>query len=262
MQLGLQGKVVGVTGGANGIGKAIAEEFARQGCTLLLCDVNDHMLQQTRQEFTEKGYTVLAAKVDVTSSEQIGSFVQQATEQFGSIDIWINNAGIYPQKQIIDMSEQEWDRVFAINVKSVFLCSQAVAMQMKQQKAGVIINAASFAAVVPSAGSGAYAATKAAVLSMTKTLAAELAPHNIRCNAYIPGVIETPMTREVIEQKQDQLLSHIALHRLGLPRDVAHAIIFLASDAASYITGTTIEVSGGKLCVQNPDFGWKKEEEK
>jgi short-subunit dehydrogenase len=122
---------------------------------------------------------------------------------------------------------------------------------------GVIINAASFAALIGSAGSGAYAASKAAVLSLTKTFAAELAPRSIRVNAYIPGVIATGMTADVIAQRSDSLIAQIAIGRLGTPGDVANAVVFLASDAAAYMTGMALEISGGKFCVQNPDHAWK-----
>jgi len=143
----------------------------------------------------------------------------------------------------------------SINVRSVLLCTQAASAAMPQ--GGVIINAASFAALIGSAGSGAYAASKAAVLSLTKTFAAELAPKRIRVNAYIPGVIATGMTSDVISQKGEGLLTQIAIGRLGRPEDVASAVVFLASDAAGYLTGMALEISGGKLCVQNPDYAWK-----
>ena len=128
-------------------------------------------------------------------------------------------------------------------------------------RGGVIINAASYAALIASAGSGAYAASKAAVYSLTKTLASELAPYGIRVNGFIPGVIQTGMTQAVVDQKGEELVNAIALHRLGMPKDVADAVLFLASEEASYLTGTFIEISGGKLCVQNPDFPWKKAQE-
>lgn len=256
MELGLNGKVVGVTGSAGGIGKSIAERFAAEGCRVMICDVNEGLLRQTEREFLEKGCEVYAAKVDVTKADEVKAFIEEGCRRFGPLGVWVNNAGIYPQKQLTDMTPDEWDRLFGINVKSVFLCTCAAAQRMKQSGGGVIINAASFAALVPSAGSGGYAATKAAVLSMTRTFAAELAPHGIRVNAYIPGVIATDMTREVIQSKRDSLLGQIALHRLGAPEDVANAVVFLASEAAAYITGTYLEVSGGKLCVQNPDSCW------
>lgn len=260
MELGLKSKVAGITGSANGIGKAIAEKFAVEGCRVLLCDVNEEMLGKTEKEFRQKGYEVFAGRVDVTDQREIDDFISRACTKYGSVDIWVNNAGIYPQKEILDMTAEEWDRLFNINLKSVFLCTKSAVGWMKRRQTGVIINAASFAALIPSAGSGGYAATKAAVLSMTRTLAAELAPFGIRVNAYVPGVIETPMTQGVIEKKHGGLLSQIALHRLGQPGDVANAIVFLASDAAGYISGTYLEISGGKLCVQNPDFGWEKQE--
>lgn len=144
-----------------------------------------------------------------------------------------------------------------VNVKSVFLCMKEAFKYMKD-KGGVILNAASYASLLGSAGSAAYAVSKAAVYSLTKCAAAEYAPYGIRVNGYIPGVIETEMTRGVIDIKKEELLGAIALHRLGQPEDVANAVAFLASREASYMTGTFIEISGGKLCVQNPDMPWKR----
>ncbi len=257
MELGLTTKVVGITGAAEGIGRAIARQMAAEGCRLLLCDINTPTLEQTRVELAGRGAEVLARRVDVTETEQVQAFVNEGCTRFGGIDVWVNNAGIYPQKVLVEMSVEEWDRVFAVNLRSLFLCTRAVAPVMKGRDGGVILNAASFAGLVPSAGSGAYAATKAAVLSLTRTYAAELAPWGIRVVAYAPGVIETPMTQGVIDARRDALVAQVPLHRLGTPEDVAKAIAFLASDAAGYITGTHLEITGGKLCVQNPELPWR-----
>ena len=181
---------------------------------------------------------------------------EAAAGKYGQIDIFVNNAGIYPQKLLCDMTADQWDTIMNVNLRSVFLCAREAFRYMKEN-GGVIINVASYASLLASAGSGAYAASKAAVYSMTKTLAAELAPYQIRVNGFIPGVIETGMTKPVIEAKRTELEEAIALHRLGTPEDVANAAAFLASDAASYLTGTFIEISGGKLCVQNPHMPWE-----
>lgn len=253
MDLGLQGKVAGVTGAADGIGLALARRLAAEGCHLLLCDINASRLAQAGAELAGRGAEVETTLADVTDPAQVQAAVDRAISRFGGIDIWVNNAGIYPQKPLVEMCVEDWDRVFAINVRSVFLCTRVVAPVMKARGGGVILNASSFAALIPSAGSGAYAATKAAVLSLTRTYAAELAPWGIRVNAYAPGVIETAMTRDVIDARRAVLLAQVPLGRLGTPEEVADAIAFLASDAARYVTGTCLEITGGKLCVQNAD---------
>ncbi|MPM91017.1 3-oxoacyl-[acyl-carrier-protein] reductase FabG [bioreactor metagenome] len=182
---------------------------------------------------------------------------QKVMNQYGKCDVFINNAGIYPQAFLKDMSTKDFEKTISVNLKSVFICSKAAFNCMKDA-GGVLIQAASYAALIPSAGSGAYAASKAAVVSLTKTMAAEFAPYGIRVNGFIPGVIATGMTQGVINEKSDELNQAIALHRLGEPEDVAKAVSFLASDESSYMTGTFIEVSGGKLCVQNPHAPWVK----
>lgn len=257
MELGLNHKVVGITGGADGIGLATARQMAAEGCRLMLCDINDVKLQEAAAELAGQRVEVLARRVDVTKPQEVSAFVAEGQVRFGTVDIWINNAGIYPQKALVEMSVEEWNRLLAVNLTSVLICIQAVSAVMKKAGSGVILNAASFAGLVPSAGSGGYAATKAAVLSLTRTFAAELAVHGIRVVSYAPGVIETPMTRAVVDARRESLLGQIPLHRLGSPEDVAKAIVFLASDAAGYITGTHLEITGGKLCVQNPELPWR-----
>ncbi len=258
MSFDYKGKVIGVTGAASlqGIGFAIAKKFLESGAKVFICDINEAALQEAVVALNAygpaKGYCL-----DISKESQVISFFEKVWADYGRIDVFVNNAGIYPQKLICQMDEVLWDLTMNVNLKSVFLCSKETFKYMKET-GGVLINAASFAALVASAGSGAYAASKAAVYSLTKTLAAELAPYGIRVNGFIPGVIETNMTKEVIEAKQEKLKNDIALHRFGKPEDVANAIAFLASDEASYITGSFLEISGGKLCVQNPGMPWER----
>jgi NAD(P)-dependent dehydrogenase (short-subunit alcohol dehydrogenase family) len=193
---------------------------------------------------------------DVSDEKMFSKFADNVENIFGGIDIWINNAGIYPQSKITDMSTNDWNYTFQANVNSVFIGSKLAKEKLIKRNGGVLINASSFAALMPSVTSGAYAATKSAVYSMTKSLAAELAPKNIRVFGYIPGVIATDMTKEVIEKGEDTVLSQLALNRVGNVEEVAYPLLFLSSDYASYITGTFIEISGGKFCVQNPSQGW------
>src|SRR5680860_405902 len=256
MKLGLQGKVVVITGGTSGIGKAGALAFAEEGCRVAVCGQNPVKLANIKQEFAQLGFEWIAEAVDVSNYNALSSFAEDIVNQWGRIDIWINNAGVYPNKPLIDMDEAEWDNVMNVNLKSVFFGCKIAAQHMKERDGGVILNASSFTALVPSVGSGAYGATKAAILNLTRTLAAELAPSKIRVNAYIPGMIRTEMTREVIAKKGLQLTEQIALNRLGEPEDIAGGLVFLASDAACYMTGTYLELSGGKLCVQNSSAAW------
>lgn len=256
MDLGLQGKVVAITGGAAGIGLACTLGFLKEGCKVAICGRTPEKLEEAKKQANQLGYHLLTQVADVSKTSDVKAFANAVYESYGSIDIWINNAGVMCQKTIIEMSENEWDEILSVNLKSVFIGSKAAYRYMKD-KGGVILNASSFAAVIPSAGSGAYAAAKAAVTSLTRTLAAEFAPYNIRVNAYIPGVIKTDMNAKRIDQWEDQLKAQIALNSLAEAEEVVPAILFLASDVSRYITGTSIEISGGKFCVQNPYYPWQ-----
>lgn len=256
MDLKLAGKVVLITGGATGIGKAAAMSFLKEGCKVAICGRTKSKIDNAVEEFKEKGYGILGGVADAGNSAAIAGFAHQVAQQYGGIDIWINNAGIYPQRAFMEMTEEEWDETFRINVKSVFLGTRIAAVHMKKQGKGVILNASSFASLIPSAGSSAYAATKSAVSSFTRTSAAELAPFNIRVVAYIPGMIRSEMTEPVIATKRQFLTDQVALGRLGEPEDIADMLVFLASDSAGYVTGNAIEISGGKFCVQNPRYAW------
>jgi NAD(P)-dependent dehydrogenase (short-subunit alcohol dehydrogenase family) len=256
MEFGLQGKSVVITGGTTGIGKAIASCLLEEGCHVSVCGRNKDKGAALVEELAFKGHQIVFECADASNHEEIERFAKNTIKRLGRIDIWINNAGIYPQKKLLEMTEYEWDDVMHINLKSVWQGSKIAASYMQENGSGVILNAASFAAFIPSAGSGAYAASKAAILSLTKTFAAELAPFNIRVNAYVPGVIETPMTGPVIEKNIDNMIQTIPLGKLGKPEDIANAVAFMASDVSSYMTGTYMEISGGKFCVQNPRFAW------
>jgi 3-oxoacyl-[acyl-carrier protein] reductase len=246
-----------VTGGSAGIGKACALALAAEGCQIAICGRTKHKLDVTNGEFSASGYPVFTAVADVSLEDDVELFARGIYDQFGRIDIWVNNAGIAMRSPILAMSGEQWDDLMRTNLKSVFLGSKAAVRYMKASGGGVILNASSFGSVIPVAGAGAYAASKAAVSSLTRSLAAEVAPYNIRVNAYIPGVIVTDMNASRIALSGTQLASQIALNRMGTPEEVAAAVVFLASDAARYITGTEIEVSGGKFSVQNPSAPWE-----
>lgn len=250
MQFDLDHRVVVVTGAGRGIGRAIAEAFARQRATVMITDVEAGSLEWF------EGASVVC---DVTDTSAVRDLVDQATDRFGRIDVLVNNAGVIAGGLIEETDDEAWERCFDVNVGGTFKMCRAVAPIMKQQRSGRIINAASFAAIVPSVGSGAYAASKAAVVQLTRTLAGELGPWDITVNAYAPGMIPSGMNSfaEMDRPEQDRLLDTLTLRRWGEPGEVADLVCFLASDAARYITGTLVDVSGGKLATQLPQRAYE-----
>ena len=256
MEIKFDNKVAVVTGGTTGIGLKVAEGFARAGAKVAICARSEENVQAALQDIKKTGAPVMGKSVDVSVRSSIFSFADEVEKQFGGIDIWVSNAAICPLSKIIDTSEELWQQVMDINVKSVYYGGLIAADKIRKRGGGVLINAASFASLMPSVGYGTYSVSKGAVFSMTKTLAAELAPYNIRVVGYIPGMITTRMTEEIINANREHLESQAAMKRLGESEEVANAVIFAASDYASYITGTFIEIAGGKFCVQNPSGAW------
>ena len=256
MDVHLRDKVAVITGSATGIGLVIAKTFDRAGAKIAICDLEESDVANTLDCLKKEGLSAYGEPVDVSKRPDIFPFADNVEKRFGGIDIWVSNAGAFVPHKIIDTTEEQWQRIMDVNVKSVYYGGLIAADKLRRRGGGVLINAASFASLLPSLGSGAYAASKAAVYSMTKSLAAELAPFNIRVIGYIPGVIETEMTAPTIKSKKALLESQIAMRRIGECEEVANAVLFMASDKASYITGTFIEVSGGKFCVQNPKDAW------
>ena len=260
MNFDFSGKSIVVTGGSAGIGLAIAEQFSRLGGQVAICGRSTDKLLAAKKLLQQKGYNVFARTVDVANSREIFSFADEVENEFGRLDVWVNNAAVCPYAKIIDTPEDVWDETLNINLKSIYLSAQ-VAREKMANRGGSVINASSFATIMPTVGSGLYAATKSAVSSLTKSLAAELAPFYIRVNGYIPGVIKTEMTAPAIEKNGDLMREVIAMNDFGEVGDIANAVVFLASEYASYITGSFIEVSGGKFCVQNPTVAWDELEE-
>ncbi|MEL7636038.1 SDR family NAD(P)-dependent oxidoreductase [Sporomusa sphaeroides] len=257
MDVNLAGKVAVITGGTAGIGEACVQAFLQEGCKVAVCGRSQEKLERLKAAMKAQGWEILACQADAANQQEISAFAQTVFDSYGKLDIWVNNAGISLKAKLMDMTEADWDTILAVNLKSVFLGAQAAARYMRQGKGGVILNASSYAAVIPSAGGGAYAASKAAISSLTRTLAAELAPYNIRVNGYIPGVIDTQMNSRRLAEQPAETLGQIALNRVGAANEVAAGIVFLASDAASYITGTDLEISGGKFAVQIPGDPWQ-----
>lgn len=256
MDVNLKNKVAVVTGGSAGIGLATAELFAREGAQVAICSSRRSNVVKAVGELAGKGLNVYGETVDVSSREGMFAFADSVEKKLGGIDVWVSNAGIMPEKKIIDTPEDVWQRTMDVNLKSVYYGGLIAADKIRKRGGGVLIHAASFATLMPSVGSGVYAATKAAIANMTRTLAGELAPFNIRVVGFIPGVIETPMTAGWIERKGKLLASQHALNRVGKAGEVANVLLFLASDYASFVTGTCMEITGGKFCVQNPADAW------
>lgn len=256
MDVNLKNKVAVVTGGTAGIGLATAELFAREGAQVAICSSRQANVDKAVKALVAKGLNVHGETVDVSNRDGMFAFADRVEQKFGGIDVWVSNAGIMIEKKIIDTPEDQWHKTMDVNLKSVYYGGLIAADKIRKRGGGVLINAASFATLIPSVGSGVYAASKAAIASMTRTLAGELAPFNIRVVGFIPGVIETPMTAGWIERKGKILASQHALNRVGRAEEIANVLLFLASDYASFITGTCMEITGGKFCVQNPSDAW------
>ena len=261
MDCNLKGKTVVVTGGGSGIGLATAMEFAKEGCNVAICGRSASKLDNAKEKFAAAGLSVDAQSLDIVDLKALNSYIDAIHKKYGRIDIWINNAGIGPQKSIFDSTEEDWDTVMNINLKALYFASKYVCVHMKNDGGGVIINVASYGAVKPIANLHIYGASKIAVLSLTSSFAGAMAPHNIRVVSVIPGPITTEMT-EVLMKSPDyqKVAKHITkdlvLNRMGKPEELAKPIVFLASDNCSFITGVPIEISGGKLAVQQPQTCW------
>ena len=241
-----------VTGAASGIGRATALNLAKEGADIVAGDLNGAGLQATCGEIENMGRRALAHELDVANSDQVAAFVKAALERFERIDVLMNIAGISPKQSFLDCTEEAWDRTHDVNLKGVMLCSQAVARHMVERRAGCIVSIASTCseAVIPALGPF-YHTSKAGVMQLTRYMAQELGPHGIRVNAIGPGLTETPLTEESrsFPEISEAMLSRIPMKRWGKPNDIARVALFLASDDAAYVTGQTIYVDGGILCM-------------
>lgn len=238
----LKGKVALITGGGQGIGRATAERFACEGATVVVADIN---LAKAEQVAAELGHGAFALHLDVGAAASVEAGIASIIERCGRIDVLVNNAGITRDARTVKMTEEQFDAVVNVNLKGVWLCCRAVAPQMVDQRSGSIINASSIVASSGNFGQANYAATKAGVVAMTKTLARELGPSGVRVNAVAPGFIATDMVATIPDKVLDAVRDRTPLRRLGAPEEIAAVYAFLASDDASFINGALIPVDGG-----------------
>lgn len=239
-------RTVVVTGGSRGIGRAVCLAFAGPGTSVWFnYSSNAAAAEETRDAIIEKGGEARCLKVDVCSEEQVKAFFKTILEETGRIDVLVNNAGITRDGLLVRMKEKDWDAVLDTNLKGAFFCSKAAARPMIQAHGGCIINITSMVGVIGNAGQANYVASKAGLIGLTKSMARELAPRNITVNAVAPGFIDTDMTGNLNEESRTSILAQIPLARAGTADEVAGVTAFLASDAAAYITGQIIHVSGG-----------------
>ena len=257
MDLHLNGKSVVVTGGSAGIGKAAAMEFAREGANVSVCGRTMSRLEDMQKECAALGLSMDIYQTDVSDPEALADMADRIAKKQGGIDVWINNAGLTVNKPALEFTKEEYDHIMNTDLYAVFEgCRIAGRHMIRQGRGGVILNASSYASKIPHTEGAVYAAAKAGVSSFTKTFAANFAPYGIRVIAFIPGMIETEISRDSIRENRELYTQNVALGRLGMPEDLAKPLVFLSSDACSYITGVDIEISGGKYIVQNARYSW------
>ncbi|MDD2207278.1 MAG: SDR family NAD(P)-dependent oxidoreductase [Aminobacterium sp.] len=248
MDLNLKSKVVIVTGGASGLGKAMAEAFAQEEATVIIADVNETDGVQFASELNKEGKKAEFLYLDVSNSEQVNSAIESVVKKHGRIDVLCNNAGINVRKFALDISAEEWQRVINVNLSGMFYCAQAVGRFMVKQGGGKIINTASVSAVRGHLKRAPYASAKGGVYQMTKVLAHEWGEHNVNVNAIGPGFVETPLTSKLISGPgvKENMISKIPMRRLGKTDDIVGPVLFLASPYSDYITGQLLLIDGGR----------------
>jgi 3-oxoacyl-[acyl-carrier protein] reductase len=242
----LSGRVAIVTGSGRGIGRAIALKLAEVGATVVVNDIGEaELIESVADEIKTMKRRSLAILADVSSSSDVARLVEETIATYDKVDILVNNAGITRDQLVVRMSEEDWDKVLNVNLKSVFLCTRAVLRHMIKQRWGRIISMASIVGVVGNPGQANYASAKAGIIGFTRTIAKEVASRGITANAIAPGFIDTEMTQRLAENQRQELKRQIPLGYIGSPRDVAEAVAFLASEEARYITGQVLSVDGG-----------------
>lgn len=250
----LKDKTAIITGARRGMGRTHALALAEEGANVVVSDISLEDCQKVVDEIKSAGGEAIAVKCDVTKKQEVEKMVKDALDKFGKINILVNNAGIAEFKAFLEMTEEEWDKTLDINLKGYFLCAQACAKEMAKQKSGTIVNISSIAMGQVGVGFSEithYCASKGGIAGMTEALAVELASYNIRVNAIAPGIIETPMIDSIKQDPKtmEAMLARVPMGRVGKPEEVSNAVVFLASDKASYITGSVIVVDGGYLAM-------------
>lgn len=244
----LAGKCAVITGGADGLGRATAQLFAKEGAAVVIADVSGEGASRAADQIRDAGGNAMGVNCDVTDEGQIQDAVRAAIDRFERIDVLVNNAGVNARgdQTYSTVTVEEWDRVHAVNARGPFLCCKHVLPHMQSQRRGSIVTVSSVGALYGSDGGHAYRASKSALLSLTRTLAMEVAPDNIRVNCVCPGPMDTPMRRWAAEERPVMTPADIPLGRIADPMEVANCLLFLASDEASYVTGITFVVDGGR----------------
>jgi NAD(P)-dependent dehydrogenase (short-subunit alcohol dehydrogenase family) len=264
MNIDYSGKTVVITGGSAGIGLEAAKLFCKSGANVAICGRDASKVESALSEIKQFSGSAIGASCDVTSRAQVFALADKAAETFGRLDVWINNAGHTGKSGLMKVTEEFCENEVNLNFKSVLWGSQA-AFKYMREKGGVIINASSYSSIMPGVGVGLYGASKSAVTSITRTLAAELSPYDIRVVGYAPGPILTPLLEESLtgsDANKEAILAgmvmNVSQRRVGQAEEVANLILFLASDNAEYISGTCIDISGGKFAAQSIPMAWNK----
>ena len=252
MDLGLTGKITLITGSSGGIGKEVARAFLREGARVILNGTNAEKLEKTRTELAAAFGTenVDAKRCDVTDEEAVIALFREVGEEYGCLDVLVNNAGTIVDSPIAEMTYRQWRKIFAVNLDSFFLCTREAVRLMKRERSPV--NCGSVAALNPAMGYGAYSMTKAAVTNLTRVTCGELAPKGIRVLGYMPGMTDTEINKDVFAAEPERICAQIPLGRVAQPEEIGRVVAFLASDLAGYMAGSMVQIDGGKLCVQNP----------